>query len=83
MDSKLAEAIDLILDDKNKQLENLDQVELSEAKARMVLEEANGRVEQLEEILHAIHDFASQYAEFNTAMEKVQKMTKEGLDVGD
>ena len=62
----------------NKLRDVLDQLELSEAKSRMALEEANGRVEQLEEILHAIHDFALQYAEFNTAMEKVQKMAKEG-----
>ena len=80
MDSKLAEAIDRILDDKNKQLENLDQIELSEAKVRMALEESNERIEQLEEILHTIHDFAGEYAPFNTAMEKVQKMAKEGVD---
>ena len=49
-------------------------------KEQMVLEEANGRIEQLEEILHAIHDFASQYAAFNTAMEKVQQMAKEGVE---
>ena len=52
-------------------------------KEQMALEEANQLIEQLEEILHAIHDFASQYAAFNPAMEKVQKMAKEGLDERD
>ena len=61
----------------NKLRDVLDQLELSEAKSRMASEEANERIEQLEEILHAIHDFASQYAAFNPAMEKVQKMAKE------
>lgn len=62
----------------NQLREALDRLELSEAKHRMALEEANGRVEQLEEILHAIHDFAEGYAEFNPAFEKVRQMAKEG-----
>lgn len=49
-------------------------------KEQMTLEDANQRIEQLEEILHTIHDFAGEYAPFNTAMEKVQKMAKEGLE---
>ena len=52
-------------------------------KEQMALEDANQRIEQLEEILHGIHDFVSQYAPFNSAMEKVQKIAKEGLDERD
>jgi len=63
--------------------QQLNVTELSEAKSRMALEEANGRVEQLEEILHAIHDFAEGYAEFNPTFEKVRKMAKEGLDASE
>ena len=51
-----------------------------ETKGRTTLEEANIRIEQLEEILHVIHDFVSQYVAFNPAMEKVQQMAKEGLE---
>lgn len=43
----------------------LDRLELAEAKARFALEE--------------IAAFASEYAAFNGAMEKVQKMAEEGL----
>ena len=46
MDPQLAEAFDRILDDKNKQLEKLDQVELAEAKARMEIERLR------EELIH-------------------------------
>lgn len=64
----------------NKLRNVLDQLELSEAKSKIALEEANQRIEQLEEILHAIHDFASEYAAFNPAFEEVQKMAKEGVE---
>lgn len=74
------EQVTLPINRYNKLRDVLDQLELSEAKSRIALEEANGRVEQLEEILNAIHEFASQYAAFNTAMEKVQQMAKEGLE---
>ncbi|MBD8037116.1 hypothetical protein H9635_10195 [Solibacillus sp. A46] len=46
MDPQLAEAIDRILDDKNKQLEKLDGVELAEAKARIEIERLR------EELIH-------------------------------
>ena len=74
------EQITLPINRYNKLRDVLDRLELSEAKGRMASEEANGRVEQLEEILHVIHDFAGEYAPFNTAMEKVQNMAKEGLE---
>lgn len=75
----LGEAIDRIIDDKNKRLENFDQLELSEVKARMALEDANQRIEQLEEILHEVNKFAAEYAPFNSAMAKIQKMAEERL----
>lgn len=52
-------------------------------KANAMYKESNELNEQLEEILHAIHDFAEGYAEFNPAFEKVRKMAKEGLYEGD
>ena len=67
----------------NKLRDVLDQLELSEAKSRMASEEANERIEQLEEILHAIHDFVSPLAEFNPSFYEIQKMAKEGLDERD
>lgn len=48
MDPQLAEAIDRIIDDKNKQLEKLDQVELAEAKARMEIERLVNFIETLQ-----------------------------------
>lgn len=42
VEPQLAEAIDRIIDDKNKQLEKLDQVELAEVKARIELEAVDG-----------------------------------------
>lgn len=42
VEPQLAEAIDRIIDDKNKQLEKLDQVELAEVKARIELEAIDG-----------------------------------------
>ena len=52
-------------------------------KEQMALEDANQRIEQLEEILHAIHDFVSPLAEFNPSFYEIQKMAKEGLDERD
>lgn len=43
----LAEALDRILDEKNKQLEKLDRTELAEVKARMEVEEQKKEIEQL------------------------------------
>lgn len=57
----------------------LDQLELSEAKGRMALEEANQRIEQLEEVLNAIHERAEDLAEYNFAMKKIKDMAEEGL----
>ena len=51
MDPQLAEAIDRILDDKNMQLEKLDQVELAETKARMEIERLVNFIETLQ-IVH-------------------------------
>lgn len=42
VEPQLAEAIDRIIDDKNKQLENLDRVELAEVKARIEIEAIDG-----------------------------------------
>lgn len=64
----------------NKLIETFERLELSEAKSRMALENANQRIEQLEEILDAIGSFAGDYAPFNSAMAKVQKMAQEGLE---
>ena len=63
----------------NKLRDTLDQLELSEAKGRMALEEAGLHIEQLHDILHAIKDFSGEYAPFNSAMAKIQKMAEEGL----
>lgn len=64
----------------NKLIETFERLELAEAKGRMGLEDANQRIEQLEEILHAIGSFAGEYAPFNSAMAKIQKMAQEGLE---
>lgn len=63
----------------NKLRDTFDQLELSEAKGRMELEEVGQHIEQLHEILHAIKDFSGEYAPFNSAMAKIQKMAEEGL----
>lgn len=64
----------------NKLIEKFERLELSEAKSRMGLEDANQRIEQLEEILHAIGSFAGDYAPYNSTLEKIQKMAQEGLE---
>ena len=72
------------LEKENKELkEKLNQAELAEIKSRMELEEANQRIEQLEENIHGILDFVSPLAEFNPAFYEIQKMAKEGLDERD
>lgn len=50
MDARLAEAIDLIIDDKNIQLEKLDRTELAEAKARMEIERLQHNLIHLREL---------------------------------
>lgn len=57
----------------------INKLELAEAKGRMALEDANQRIEQLEEVLNAIHEFSGGLAEFNHAMAKIQQMAEEGL----
>lgn len=59
--------------------EALDRLELAEVKGRMALEDANQRIEQLEELLHEVNRFAVEYAPFNSAMAKIQKMLGDGL----
>ena len=72
------EQITLPINRYNKLRNVLDQLELSEAKSRMALEEANGRIEQLEEILHAIYELKK---ELNVSpLDEIQKMAKEGLE---
>lgn len=44
-----------------------------------ILTDANQRIEQIEETLHAVKDFSGEYAPFNSAMAKIQKMAEEGL----
>lgn len=44
-----------------------------------IIEDSKQRVEQLEEVLNAVKDFSGEYAPFNSAMEKIQKMAEEGL----
>lgn len=63
----------------NKLRGTFDQLELSEAKGRVALEEAGQHIEQLHDILHAIKDFSGEYAPFNSAMAKIQQMAEEGL----
>ena len=63
----------------NKLIDTFERLELSEAKGRMALEEAGQYIEQLHDILHAIKDFSGEYAPFNSAMAKIQKMAEEGL----
>lgn len=60
-----------------KLIDTLERLELAEAKGRMALEEANARIEQQDEIIAAIKDFASSYAEFTPAFEKIVKMCEE------
>lgn len=62
----------------NKLIDVLERLELAEVKARMALEDANSRVEQLEDVLSTVKDFAADYAAFNTAMERIVKMCEEG-----
>lgn len=61
----------------NKLIETFERLELSEAKSRMALEDANQRIEQQDEIIAAIKDFALSYAEFTPAFEKIVKMCEE------
>lgn len=77
------EQITLPINRYNKLRNVLDQLELSEAKGRMALEEANQRIEQLEENIHGILDFVSPLAGFNPSFYEIQKMAKEGLYEGD
>lgn len=44
-----------------------------------IIEDSEQRIEQLEEVLNAIKEFSGEYAPFNSAMEKIQKMAEEGL----
>lgn len=44
-----------------------------------IIEDSKQRIEQLEEVLNAIKDFSGEYAPFNSAMAKIQKMAEEGL----
>lgn len=74
------EQVVLKIDRYNKLRNIMDNLELAEAKSRMVLEDANQRIEQLEEILHAIGSFSGEYAPFNSAMAKIQKIAQEGLE---
>lgn len=64
----------------NKLIDTFERLELAEAKARMALEDANQRIEQLEELLHEVNRFAVEYAPFNSAMAKIRKMVQEGLE---
>lgn len=52
--------------------------QLSEA-IHEIIEDSKQRIEQLEEVLNAIHEFSGGLAEFNHAMAKIQKMAEEGL----
>ena len=77
------EQITLPINRYNKLRNVLDRLEFSDAKSRMALEEANQRIEQLEENLHGILDFVSPLAEFNPSFYEIQKMAKEVLDERD
>lgn len=62
----------------NRLVDRFNRLELAEAKGRMALEDANSRIEQLEDILSAIKDYAASYAEFNPTYERILKMIEEG-----
>ena len=52
--------------------------QLSEA-IHEIIEDSKQRIEQLEEVLNTVKDFSGEYAPFNSAMAKIQKMAEEGL----
>lgn len=90
MDPQLAEAIDRILDDKNKQLEKLDQVELAEAKARMEIErlqqELNeSKVKQMELITDKAYEKSRKQDYIKTVhlINEENKRLREALDVSE
>lgn len=51
---------------------------MNEQQLRDQLADANSRIEQLEDILSAVKDYATSYAEFNPTYEKIVKMCEEG-----
>lgn len=56
---------------------------MSEQQLLEQLTNANSRIEQLEDILSAIKDYAASYAEFNPTYEKIVKMCEEGVANGE
>ena len=73
VEPQLSEAIDRIIDDKNKQLEKLDQVELAEMKARMEMEASEGYLTALlKKRIHQNYDLQEENERLRGALEFTQ-----------
>lgn len=71
VEPQLAEAIDRIIDDKNKQLEKLDKVELAEVKARIEIEAGEGYLTALlKKRIHQNYDLQDENENLRGALQE-------------